>query len=158
MDDYQNLHAFKCACDEHPEWLRVLASPTVSFEKKITLIERMLAAYKVMPEVMRLMKLLLVDKREILVSPVLDMLCSSYLKRAGIVMCTLLSSHALTEHERSIVQQFIAHQVGYRIIYDYKVDPALIAGIKVVSDTFMWEYSVARQLREVELTSRVRNY
>lgn len=158
MDDYQNLQTFKRAWDTHPEWLRALAIPTVSLEKKITLIERMLAAYQVMPDFMRLMKLLLADKREILISPVIAMVCSSYLKQAGIVMCTLVSSHALTEQEQSIVQQFIARQVGSRIIYDYTVDPSLIAGIKVVSDTFMWEYSVARQLREVELSSRVRNY
>lgn len=158
MDDYQSLQVFKRAWDNHPEWLHALAIPTVSLERKMTLLERMLAAYQVMPDSMQLMKLLITDKREILISPVIAMICASYLKRAGIVMCTLLSSHALTEHERSIVQQFIARQVGYHIIYDYTVDPSLIAGIKVVSDTFMWEYSVARQLREVELSSRVRNY
>lgn len=157
-DDYHALQTFKHAWDTHPDWLRALTVPTLTHEKKIVLCTQMLAAYQVMPNCIKLVTLLANDKRESLLSKVIDILCSLYLQKAGIVECTLSSSHPLDEHERTIIQQFIAHQVGYRIMYNYNVDPDLIAGIKITSDTFMWEYSVARQLREIELSSRVRNY
>jgi ATP synthase F1 delta subunit len=158
LDNYHALQSFKRVWDAHPDWLRALTMPTITHEKKIMLCTQMLAAYQVMPDVIKLMTLLINDKRESHFSKVLDIFCSLYLQKTGIVECTLASSHPLDEHERTIIQQFIAHQVGYRIMYDYKVDPDLIAGIKVTSPTFMWEYSVARQLREIELSSRVRNY
>lgn len=158
MDEYQRLHEFKRAWDLHGTWLSALTLPTASREKKIIFMERLLAAYHVMPDFIRLVQLLITDKRESLLSQVIAMICSLYLKQIGVVMCTLVSSHALTEPERAVVQHYIARQIGYQIIYDYKIDASLIAGIKVVSDTFMWEYSVARQLREIELSSKVRNY
>lgn len=158
LDDYHALQSFKHVWDTHPDWLSALTVPTIDHEKKIILYKQMLAAYHVMPDFIKLIALLVSNKRESLLSKVLDILCSLYVQKAGIVECTLASSHPLDEHERTIIQQYIAHQVGYRIMYNYKVDPDLIAGIKVTSPTFMWEYSVARQLREIELSSRVRNY
>src|SRR5579864_4811204 len=80
LDDYHHLQAFKRAWDSNNQWRMLVTSPANALEKKIMLLEQMLVAYHIMPDFMRLIKLLIIDKREILISLVTAMVCTFYLK------------------------------------------------------------------------------
>ncbi len=96
----------------------------------------------------RLAIVLLHDKRASLLAPIFEAIVALYKKRNSIVGVTVASSCALTEEQRSFIEAFIARHVVGEKNYRYTIDTSLIAGIRVYSDTFLWEFSIAKQLRD----------
>jgi ATP synthase F1 delta subunit len=105
-----------------------------------------------LPKSIRIVIHLLVDhKRGFLLLLVLNAICFLYKERLNIEAFTFTSAPALEEEECRILQEFIARQTGRDIIYTYKVDKTLIAGIRLQSDTHLWEHSIAQQMHRMRL-------
>ncbi|MDP3889117.1 MAG: ATP synthase F1 subunit delta [bacterium] len=102
--------------------------------------------------VKKLMLLLLKHKRLSLLEYVLRTVSKVYKNQAGIELFTLISSHELSEHDKQVLKQFLEQQTGHTIMYNYKIDKQLIAGIRMQSDQHLWEYSIAKQLHAMQLT------
>lgn len=98
--------------------------------------------------------LLLIRQRRVLILPmVLYYIRELYCKRAHIVEFDIASSHELSDDERKTLTKLLANATGMRIRPTYNIDPKLIAGIRMQSDTLGWEHSVRKQLREVKYSS-----
>jgi len=98
----------------------------------------------------RLIRLLQEDHRLPLLPDVLCHLEEVYMKREQIHPFTVHSSTQLAENERGAVEQFLAEQLDGTILCTYAIEPALIAGIRTQSPTYLWEHSIAKQLRHME--------
>ncbi len=117
---------------------------TVKEERLLEFCDR----FQLGKEVKKLVHLLLDDKRASLLASVFEALVILYKKQNKIIEITVASSYALTDEQRSVLEAFIArHVVGVRR-YVYTIDTSLISGVRVYSDTFLWEFSIAKQLRD----------
>jgi F-type H+-transporting ATPase subunit delta len=96
-----------------------------------------------------LIDLLIEDKRVFLFSRVLRQIHDLYLRRMNVVQFTIESAVTLTEDERGQVKVFLEHQTRKEIRATYKVDPSLIAGLRVYSDTLGFEYSIRKELAKL---------
>lgn len=96
-----------------------------------------------------LIRLLIQEKRLILLPLVLEQIVDLYKEQEGILMCTVTSSHPLDATLRAAVQQFLARATGRVIMEQYVIDKSLIAGIRMRSDTVLWEYSIDKQLKAI---------
>lgn len=94
----------------------------------------------------QLVHTLLINKRGQLLYLVLKQIIILYRVYHNIALFHIVSSHALSEEDIAIVQQFLAQVSSCDIIYEYTVDKRLIAGIRLQSDTLLWEYSIDKQL------------
>ena len=97
----------------------------------------------------KLITLLVHDKRAPLMSRVLKELVALYRKKHTIVFFEITSSHGLTHEQLDNIEQFLARKTGCDIIYKYEVDTTLIAGLRLQSDAFVWEYSIRKQLENM---------
>jgi len=95
-----------------------------------------------------IIRLLVHERRLELLADVLVQICFQYRVRHHIMSCSITSSHALTEHELASIRRFLECKTGYSIMDVYAVDADLIAGLRLQSDTIMWEYSLHKQLAE----------
>ncbi len=98
-----------------------------------------------------LIKLLVQDGRAGLWRDVVTQLIDVYKQRHNILFFSITSSHALDEGELELLKAFLVSKTGSDIIYDYNVDKSLIAGIRLQSETMIWEYSIRKQLNDVRL-------
>jgi len=73
-----------------------------------------------------------------------------YMERNQIYPLTIRSSIELMPDERTPLEKFLAQQLPGTILCTYHTDSRLIAGIRAQSTTYLWEKSVARQLRDIE--------
>lgn len=80
---------------------------------------------------------------------VLQSIHALYKEMHGMVDVTIQSAHPLDVQQQSIVTSFLEHLTGKKIHAVLAGNPELIAGIRVQSDTFLWEHSVAQQLRSL---------
>lgn len=101
----------------------------------------------------RLIFLLSEDKRLTLLPNVIQKIADLYRERAGIMVWSIKSSHELTQKMRTALQEFLARATGCVIMGEYALDADLIAGIRMRSDTLLWEYSIDKQLRTIHRLS-----
>lgn len=93
--------------------------------------------------------LLLVERRLAILPKVLQGIARLYCEYVNILPITIYSTYPLQEDEINIVEYFIVRKTGKKVISTFLIDQSLIAGIKVCSDTFVWEYTVRNQLQNI---------
>jgi len=130
-----------------------LGCPMIAADVKKQALDEMLEIYSLgRPSFEKLVTLLIQDNRTYIVGHVLSEICSIYAKRKKLAYVSITSAHELTQQDLAIVERFLANLTEVSIIYDYKIDKSLIAGIRVQSDTFLWQYSVSNRLEQIELS------
>lgn len=102
-------------------------------------------------EIKPLFDLLFEQKRFILLLDILSAIITESQKRKGIIKCTVSSSIQLTDAEKKEIETFIHTHVSKNALIEYAIDASLIAGIRIVTNTKMWEHSIAQQLRNLSL-------
>lgn len=98
-----------------------------------------------------LIALLARDKRTFLIKDVLDQICQLYQQHKNIGAFAITSSHELSAAELVCLEEYLAKHTGQAIMYSYSVDKNLIAGIRMQSDTALFEYSIRKQLEQIKL-------
>lgn len=109
-----------------------------------------LAKFQLEGSFIRLVKLLATHKRIFLIHDVLKQLCEEYKLRNKITSFVISSSHDLKAEELSEITQFLVRLTNHEIMSDYKIDKSLIAGIRLQSNTGIWEYSIRKQLAQMQ--------
>jgi ATP synthase F1 delta subunit len=94
-----------------------------------------------------LLGLLSASGRLFIIKTVLHEIIEIYRKRNNIVSCVVTTSHAVASHEIDRVVHFLQGALHKNVTYSHHVDTQLIAGIRAQGSTFLWEDSVAQQLR-----------
>ena len=64
---------------------------------------------------------------------------------------TITSAIPLMQEDKQIIVHFLTEKTKMTVHADYQTDPTLIAGIRVKSQNYLWEKSVARLLRDIKL-------
>ncbi len=105
--------------------------------------------FKLGDAIKKLVKVLLNDKRASLLAPVFEAIGMLYKKRNSIVEIAVTSSCVLSDAQRSSLEAFLARHIVGEKTYTYTVDTSLIAGVRVLSDSCLWEFSIEKQLREL---------
>lgn len=88
-------------------------------------------------------------KRLWLMPEVLEALCNLYKEKNAIVTIVVSSAQPLMEDEKKAVQDSIKRQFGDNAEIVYHINKELIAGIRVQTPDFLWEYSVDDHIRSI---------
>lgn len=97
----------------------------------------------------RLIDLLVADKRMILLPQILKIWHELFLSSRGIMHFTIESAVPLTENECERYVRFLRNKLSQEVQYTLKVNPELIAGIKMYSNTWGFEHSIQQRLYEL---------
>ena len=99
--------------------------------------------------VYRLIRLLYKRTKLFLLVNVMQDICCLYFLEHGIVEVAVTSATALTDDQKKSFEQFFSAQSGKQVLSQYYVDPALIAGVRMQADCYLWEYSIADRIKTV---------
>jgi len=149
LQDYDNMQRASTSINKQVLFFLRLSALDYSVKKNAlyTLSKR----FKLPLSVQNLLHVLLRDNRAFLICDVLRYVCSLYRRYKHILEFAIISSHPLTKDEIEVIKHFLAQMTGQDIMYVYKIDKELIAGIRLQSDTFLWEYSICQRLNEAKL-------
>ncbi len=86
------------------------------------------------------------QKRLFLLADVLEYLVELYRKHNGIIAFKVVSAHPLTDRQLADIDRFLELMTHKTINLSTSIDRSLIVGIKLISNTLQWEYSVQKQL------------
>jgi len=149
FNDIERIEKAACFLQEHPRALFLLQVQLIKRSIKEQGLRQMARRYGLTQAIDHLFSLLLEHNRAYMVADVLKAIVYQYQKRNTIMRFMVSSSLPLTEAERHQVEQFIDRQLPGTHYYAYKVDQTLIAGIRIASDTIIWEFSIDKSLREL---------
>ncbi len=96
-------------------------------------------------------RLLLRSGRVFLLAGVATYICTLYDARHTLQRFKCITSHALTAQAQQRIQDFLVTNLGGTVEYTCSIDKKLIAGLRLLSPTHLWEYSLAKQIRLLEL-------
>lgn len=151
---YEDMSKISAASDflvAHHALLSFLTWPVIKTEVKVRSLHELLQKFSLDHPFDKLVALLASSKRLHLINAVLKQIYAIYMKRKNMVHVSITSSHQLHESDLATIKQFLVNIAGTSIIYDYTVDKKLIAGIRLQSDVFLWEYSIRKQLAQMKL-------
>ena len=129
-----------------------LSLPDFPVREKSKLIQRLLDTLQ-LPICFKNVVVLLADhKRLRLLVSVLDSIVRLYQDQQGIMSMKISSSTQLQEKQLDMLRRFLEEKTGKSIQDTFNVDKSLIAGIRLQSDSLLWEYSVRKKLRAIRLS------
>ena len=149
-DDYNALQKSIAYVQQKHDLLVLLAVPALTLEQKKQCVKKLLREAQ-MPEVITpLVDLLLEHQRLELLAPVCTFIKELYQEQKNIMPCTIKSSHLLSDDHLATLKQYLTKKTGNTILATPIIDRTLIAGIRAQSSAFLWEYSLAQQLRTLK--------
>lgn len=95
----------------------------------------------------KLFSLLIDQKRVFLLPAIFKQLVLEYQKRAHYMPIEIQSTVDLSEQDKKVLINFLEQQTGKIILPDYTLDETLIAGIRAISESYLFEKSIKGVLR-----------
>jgi len=134
----------------HRSWLVFFDLPDLSDEKREQMITILIEKLH-LPSIVQSLLVLLDHHRRIgLLPEVLDSLVKLFFERHDLIYFTIRSYPTLSAEQLNIIKNFLMAQTGKNILYVSQECPALIAGVRALSGTLLWEYSIEKKLREAQ--------
>ena len=147
--DIERLHEAAQFLDSHRRALFLLKVPLISVKIKHKGLHEFCKRFALRESVIRLINLLLRDKRAFLLAKIFYAIVDIFREKHHIHTFMISSSAQLNETQQSDIERFLAGHVEGTIIYKYRIDKNLIAGIRLQSETLLWERSINKQLNDI---------
>lgn len=147
---YETLHDVVDYCGKQKVFFLILSVPTLTFAQRMDALQKQLESFNLPSEFDRLIHLLLTQHRIMLLPDIFQQIITVYEHRNNIMEFSLKCSSPLTDKQKRSLNNFISKKTGYQINSKTIVDSTLIAGLRLQSNTLLWEHSIAKQLRTIK--------
>jgi F-type H+-transporting ATPase subunit delta len=135
----------------HKEIESLLAVPVLKTALKVAAIDEHVVQKFNLPAVCKQLIAVLANQGRIsLVCAVLKQIIALYQERHAIEPFVVKTSHTLSAQDGAFLQEFLAAQTHARVPCTFVVDQELIGGIRMQSAEHIWEYSIAKQLKQLQ--------
>lgn len=155
---YSNLQALHTLLRNHHNALIYFSLPHIAIEAKLQSLDELGEKLKPALPVKKLFETLIRHNRAQLMPEVLNKICEYYRIRKNILLFNIESTEQLDSATISILERFLTCNTGKNITSIQHVNPNLIAGLRLQSDTLMWEYSIRKQMNELTKIIRTKEY
>jgi F-type H+-transporting ATPase subunit delta len=139
--------------EREQKFLGVLSSPAVPLEKRVAVLERVLASAKPAEETVNLARLLTTNERIGLVGEVAQAYRRLVLEHRRIQPGEVTSAQPLTDAQRRRLAESLGKALGKTMELTYRTDPELVGGVVVRLGNRVYDASVMTQLRKFKETA-----
>lgn len=147
---YKQLPAVAQLLSTSPQFSFISKLPIAFVPLKKDMLKKILEPFQIPTVFDRLIDILAAQQRLALLPLIMQSLAQLYRKKINTSVVIARSSQQLDDQELSVIQKFLESQTQQHIVISPVLDKELIAGLRLQSDTFLWEYSVAQQLNRIE--------
>lgn len=148
-DDMSNLLVMSDFLRENHSLVFFLGLPIIKEQRKSAFLHDLAKQFHLSHLIDQLLDLLLRDKRLFLLADILRLLSDLYAQKMNILNFSIKTYPRISHTDLEELKQFLARSTGCAIIYKDYEDKNLVAGIRMQSTTYLWENSIAQQLRAV---------
>ncbi|MEX0940131.1 MAG: F0F1 ATP synthase subunit delta [Candidatus Babeliales bacterium] len=98
----------------------------------------------------KLSNMLIEHERLFMLEKVFYYIQKTYKERNNLILFQIQTSYALSSEVLNQIISFLEKKTGNTILYETNINRKLIAGIRLQSETLLWEDSIAKRLRHAE--------
>lgn len=147
-----DIKAVFAACDflkTHHNFMHLLCVISFDKEKMGQVCTKIIHDFGLPKSLSKLMLLLVKNKHIGCLKEVLQDIYCLYKMRKNLLELEIKTASHLDAHAVQAFETFFAQKSGKKIESKVSVDRSLIAGVRLQSDFFLWEYSIASRLRSL---------
>lgn len=150
LEDFKKVQQAVFFLEQHPEVFVLLKIPLLDASVKRTALEKKIIENFGLPKsFITLLDVLVVKKRSELILDVLKNILVIYKEQNNVQLFTISSSSILDEAQMDVIKKFLKNKTNATVLTTFCHDTNLIAGVRMQSDELQWEYSVAKQLKQI---------
>lgn len=127
-----------------------LKIPSLSLERKKEILDKFVNFFGLNAPIKKLIFMLLEQGRIDFLDDIIEKIIQLYRFKKNIQFFKVSTSNSLTDQEKERVIKFVKSLASGEVVSKFIVDPKLITGIRIQSDSLLWERSVSKQLRDVK--------
>lgn len=129
-----------------PEVLSALQNPIYPPDLKMEIIEEILKAVKVDPEIERFLKLLVERRRIQFISEIVTMYQELLDEELNIARGEIITAYPISEEEKKEIESVLKDYLKKEVILESKVDEGIIGGIKIRIGDLIFDGTLKTQL------------
>lgn len=144
------LHTIESAqkfLQTHKRTLFFLQLPQFDQERKKSLVADLIDYFSLPHDCAAIILLLIKHNRSFYIPDVLLWIAHLYKQEKNIAEFLIKSSQKLDQQQVTSITHFLERLVNKKIIGIPSVDTSLIAGLRLQSNDYIWEYSIRKQLK-----------
>lgn len=137
----------------HKQVLLFLQLPQLNQERKKSMVADLISYFALPEQLSAIILLLIKHNRSFYIPDVLFCISQLYKKQTNSVIFSLKSAYPLSEQHIQTIKLFLEKLMHKNVITEPSLDTSLIAGVRLQSSEYLWEYSIRKQLqtlRELE--------
>lgn len=135
---------------KHKQTLLFLQLPQFDQKRKKSMVLDLIGYFSLPHELSSLILLLLSHNRSFDIPEVLSCITELYLEQNNSIEFSLKSTQHLNDKQVETIKNFIRKSLNKNIIAIQAVDPSLIAGLRLQSKDYLWEYSVRKHIKSLQ--------
>jgi len=159
LNCFGDKHSFQDFCSmwrasqfllEHHSLLCYLSLSVICEDEKKRFVDLLIEKFHLFDSLQKLFYLLLKNKHTHLSADILRDIYGLYKIKNKIADLHVSSSVDLSEDKLQEIKTFFQKLSGQQVMIRHSVNPALIAGVRLQTETLLWEYSIAKQVRKIK--------
>lgn len=158
QENYSNMFTLRSYLQTHRNVLLYFSLPHIALEKKLDLFDQIETKIKPSEPFKELFETLIRHDRIMLAPSILVKICELYRERKNVMFFSIESSHELDAQTIATLETFLARHTDKKIESESRINHDLIAGIRLQSDTQLWEYSIRKQIHELTKLVQTKGY
>lgn len=153
-DDIQVMNYAYNFLKTHKKILFFLQLPQFNEERKKAMIADLLQYFSLPASLDSLIHLLIKHNRTFYLPDILSNIIELYAEKTNSIEFLCSSTRILNQQQQDAIQKFLNHSLNKEIILTSIIDNSLIAGLRLQSHNYLWEYSVQKQIQALQALKR----
>jgi len=134
---------------QHYDFLSIVSVLANKHEGFCSLLQEMQDHFSFPACIQKLITILVAHKRLYILAQVLQDIYCLYMLNNNILEVTIATAEPIEEEQKQKFEEFFKKLSGKNIISTAMIDESLIAGIRMQSDLFLWEYSIKSRIAKI---------
>lgn len=133
----------------HNDFLSIVSILATKKDGACLLLEEIKTHFNLPDSIRKLIQILVKHRKLDIFDKVLQDIYCSYMLKNNILEVTIATAQELEEDQKIRFEEFFKKLSGKKIVSSTIVDESLIAGIRMQSDIFLWEYSIKSRIAKI---------
>jgi len=129
--------------------LEAFSNPTVAYEQKGKVLNELIARTRVRPTTANFLRIMLKNQRLPELPQVNAKLAQVLDERAGVMSAQVVSARGVSEANKALLEERLAHITGKRTRLSFEIDESLLGGIVTRIGSTIYDGSVRNQLKRL---------
>lgn len=134
--------------------LLFLQLPQFDQEKKESMVADLIGHFSLPDHFSAIILLLIAHNRSFYIPAVFSSIIQLYQEQTNSVKFSIKSAQNINEKQIESIKQFLGRLLDKNIIGTVSIDTSLIAGLRLQSSDYLWEYSVRKQIQTLQKLER----